>query len=118
MDTQITSVDTMVVALATEVKRRDSNQNQKWMARNAPLITLNSAVFLSTLNSSRRVAPFPSTTGVIRITVHTSRQEAVTADGAVEYRINMEDMEMPRIPMRIRTMGCCSKYFISYFSVS
>ena len=37
---------------------------------------------------------FPNTTGVISITVQSSLEAAVTADGAAEYFTNMEDSDM------------------------
>ena len=43
---------------------------------------------------SRRLADLPKVTGVISSTVHKSRHAAVTAEGASEYRIRMEDMEI------------------------
>jgi len=49
------------------------------------------------------------TTGVIKITVHSNRQAAVTAEGAVEYLTKMDDREMPMTPTTIIIMGCFSK---------
>ena len=71
--TQMTSVHTMVVELATEVWCRDSNQSTKCRARKIPLTAQRSAVFLSVENSSLRLGLEKNTTGAIRATVHRSR---------------------------------------------
>ena len=110
--TQMTSVQTMVVEEATLVRFRDSNQRTKWMARNRPLRALKSAKGHFTPSSSRGTAPLPQTTGVIRATVHSSRQAAVTAAGAVENFTKIEDREMPMTPRTIIVIGRFSKNFI------
>ena len=81
-------------------------------AKNNPLITLKTTLFFSNENSSRRTSFLPNTTGDIKSTVHSNRNAAVTADGAVEYLTKIADMEIPKIPTTIIIIGCFSMYFM------
>ena len=110
--TQITSVETMVVELATEVCCRDSNQVAKWAARNRPLRMLSRSSFLPIVKSSCRTDAFPKTAGVMSTTVHSSRQAAVTPEGAVEYFTKIEERETPRTPSTIMIHGRFSRQSI------
>lgn len=71
--TQMTSVHTMVVELATEVMLRDSNQVTKWKARKTPLAAQSARSFPEMEASSARCSRFPNVMGSIRRTVQPRR---------------------------------------------
>ena len=71
--TQMTSVQTMVVELATEVCLRDSNHNAKCTARNTPLRQLSRMLRLPAILNSDRVTLLPNVTGLMSKTVHNRR---------------------------------------------
>ena len=64
--------------------------------------------------NSCRNCRVPNTTGLIRITVHSNRHAAVTAEGAGEYLTKIDDNEMPMTPMTIIMNGFFSKNFIVF----
>ena len=113
--TQMTSVQTMEVELATLVCFSDSNHKAKWTARNNPLKQLKIISVDAAWVISCRKPFLPSTTGVRRITVHSSRHAAVTEEGAGEYFTKIDDKDIPITPMMIMMNGCFSKYFIWSF---
>ena len=73
MDTQITSVHTSVVELATDVFCSDSNHSQKWTARNSPLTALCRIFLRVTWWNSSRTSRFINTAGLIKRTVQSKR---------------------------------------------
>ena len=71
--TQITSVHTIAVELATDVWFRDSNHAVKCRARKIPLTAHRTTVRRSAAASSLRKFRLPNTMGSISATVHNSR---------------------------------------------